>query len=158
MNRNALRIALACGAMLALAACGGGDDPMVTLPDAGPAVDGGGGGRDAGTTPRRDAGPMMADCTDEATFLDCANCFCMENNAGCMAYIGAITDNIYCGATCMTDCAGVCADPTSTPTAECSTCTDGIMMGNPDLMAFQTQCSGSMDCVNFATSLQMCPM
>lgn len=159
MNRNALRIALACGAMLALAACGGGDDPMVTLPDSGPAVDGGGGGgTDSGTTPRRDAGPMMMDCTREADFEACFTCTCDADMPGCAAANTAIIENFYCGTACMSDCASFCADPSAMPPAACTTCANGIMAGDPDQMAFQADCSADPNCVRFVTAVQMCPM
>jgi hypothetical protein len=155
---------LACGALALAFGCGGRgsstpDGGVIVLRDSGtpPA-------QDAGTPPPpRDAGAPRVDsgsgssCASSADFQTCAQCFCGENMAGCQSYIEALIGNIYCGPTCSSDCAPVCADPNADAPAACDTCVGGLTETSADVMGFQSACGSNASCVNFATSLQMCP-
>lgn len=59
MDRMQLRLAIACAALLGLAACGDDDTPMIEFPDSGMTDAGGGGGTDAGGGGGTDAGPEV---------------------------------------------------------------------------------------------------
>ena len=111
-------------------------------------------------------------CAQQPDFLSCANCYCMQDQAGCGAYIGAIDDNIFCGQSCGPQSAGMecetfCMDTTMMPDAACDMCVDTNIAGcaNPapgspaeaDCDAFAAQCQADAACVAFATQLQACP-
>jgi hypothetical protein len=111
-------------------------------------------------------------CAQQPDFLSCANCYCMQDQAGCQAYIGAIDDNIYCGQTCGPqstgmECQTFCMDTTMMPDMACDDCVTTNIAGcaNPapgspaeaDCDAFVAQCQADMGCVAFAQQLQTCP-
>lgn len=151
---------MACGALALAFGCdggggGGADGGGITLPDSGPMVM----MPDSGAMmPRPDSGPPPASCTTLGSFQMCANCFCMQNNEGCGAYLNALVTNIYCGPTCGGTCAAFCADPANVePDAACNTCINGVGGMSTDAMGFQMDCGANMQCVGFAQLLQMCP-
>jgi hypothetical protein len=95
--------------------------------------------------------------------LACAQCVCNDNTLGCLSYLDAQDANIYCGMTCAMDCAAFCqgvqsgVPDTSRIGPACSSCTNAIAVGNPDLAAFVAQCEADPNCALFVEQVDQCP-
>jgi hypothetical protein len=107
----------------------------------------------------------MTGCAQMPTYEDCANCFCMQDQTGCQAYIDVIDNYLFCGAECGTECVTYCGslDPLDI-TPQCDTCTLNFDCTTPlttqmqqDCTNLQNACTANTACINFVTDLSTCP-
>jgi len=105
--------------------------------------------------------PEEEGCDSLSTLEACFECFINENPTGYNAYATALVSNCYCGTECSTDCADFCesSDGSAQPSTECNSCVDTAIGDQTGacITGFQTDCSGSTDCVSFVNAVQTCP-
>ena len=87
----------------------------------------------------------------------------MTYTVGCTVYQTLINEHVFCGMTCLPDCAAYCQtvangvpDP-SLIDPQCDQCTNTFMGGEPDLDAFLTACQSDPSCTQFVGDPQGCP-